>query len=169
MAKRVRIVNDLPDLVPLLHIFATKRHKEVFDLLSSGWYTEDELKEMLEYEEVKGSIDILRESGLLESKWRPPEAGGTPEVEYTTSYSKVRLNLQCEMEDLGNIISLSFMDEKEFDSIVEELISCIKSGKDSITNISISEDISPIILKAIVKRSPKLLIKGQKLEVVSGD
>ncbi|OFV68192.1 ArsR family transcriptional regulator [Methanosarcinales archaeon] len=169
MTKRVRIINDLPDLVPLLQIFASKREKQVFDLLTSGWYTEDELKAKLGSEEISNSLDILRESGLLENKWRIPTAGTTPLIEYTTSYSKVRLNLQCEMEDLGDIIAISFMEEDEFNQIVDELIRCIHEGKDSITNISISEGISPVLLKAAVKRSSKLLLKGQKLELISED
>jgi len=169
MTKRVRIVNDLPDLVPLLQIFASKQDKQVFDLLTSGWYTEDELKEKLGSEEVSNSLEILRESGLLENKWRIPTTGTTPLIEYTTSYSKARLNFQCEMEDLGDIIAISFMDEYGFNQIVEELIQCIQHGKDSITNISISEGISPILLKAAVKRSSKLLLKGQKLELIPED
>ncbi len=169
MTKRVRIINDLSDLVPLLQIFTADNHKRVFDFLASGWYTEDQLKESLESEDLKESLEILRESGMLESKWRIPDAGEKPDIEYTTSYTRVRINLQCSMEDLGNIISISFMGEKNFNDIIEELTSCIKSGKDSISNISISEDISPILLKAIVKRSSKLLIKGQKLEIISGE
>ncbi|MCW7076531.1 MAG: ArsR family transcriptional regulator [Candidatus Syntropharchaeales archaeon] len=168
MAKRVRIINDLPDLVPLLQIFTSTKHKQVFDLLSSKWCTEEELKAKLKSEEIGESLDVLRESGLLESKWRIPEAGATPEVEYATSYSRVRLNFQCEMEELGDIISISFIDEEAFGSIEDNIISCINSGKDSISNISISEDVPPILLKAIVKRSKKLLLKGQRIEIISG-
>src|SRR5659263_220370 len=39
MGKRIRIVNEPSDIVPLLRAFGTESHKKVFDSLQTGWKT----------------------------------------------------------------------------------------------------------------------------------
>jgi len=94
MNNRTRIVNDPADLVPLLRVFKSDAHKKVFSSLLNGWRTEDELREMLQ-EDIYYSLDMLQRTGLVETKWRMPEQGNTPQIEYHTSYSKLRADFQC--------------------------------------------------------------------------
>src|SRR5665811_749253 len=94
MNNRTRIVNDPADLVPLLQVFKSDSHKRVFSSLLNGWKTENELEEILQ-EDIYNSLEILKKIGLIESKWRMPEPGHTPQIEYHTCYSKLRADFQC--------------------------------------------------------------------------
>ena len=67
MNKRTRIINDPSELVPLLQIFGSKRHKKVFDALLNLWMTKDELEETLGTD-VAQSIKILKKSGLIDDE-----------------------------------------------------------------------------------------------------
>ncbi|MHC1567775.1 MAG: ArsR family transcriptional regulator [Candidatus Syntropharchaeia archaeon] len=164
MAKRTRIVNDPTDFIPLLRAFSGEKHKKIFDILSTGWKTEKELEEMLGFD-VKPSLKILERSGLLESRWRMPEPGKTPEKEYFSSYAKVMANFQCSLKDFGDLIMIAFMDEEVLEKTTEKIVGHIQEGRNSVNNLSRALDVSPTFLKGIVKRSPKLNIKGQRIEI----
>jgi predicted DNA-binding ArsR family transcriptional regulator len=43
--RRVKLVNDVVDLVPILYMFSTTTYKNVYSALLDGWYTLNELKE----------------------------------------------------------------------------------------------------------------------------
>ena len=78
MPKRTRIVNDPADLVPLLQVFGTQKHKKVLDELSVKWKTEKDLEEALGFN-AKESLGVLKRAGLLENNWRMPKPGKTPD------------------------------------------------------------------------------------------
>jgi predicted DNA-binding ArsR family transcriptional regulator len=89
--KRTRIINDPSDLVPLLQAFGSNVHKKIFDELSRDWHTERELTLLVGDEaSVHRSVALLRKSGLVETKWRVPEPGASPEKEYHSTYSRIQ-------------------------------------------------------------------------------
>src|SRR5659263_739803 len=44
MGKRIRIINEPSDIVPLLSDFGTESHKKVFDSLQTGWKSDEEIE-----------------------------------------------------------------------------------------------------------------------------
>ena len=59
MSKRTRIINDPSELVPLLQVFGSQRHKKVFDALLNLWMTKEDLEDLLGTDVTK-SINILK-------------------------------------------------------------------------------------------------------------
>lgn len=165
MGKRTRIINDPSDLVPLLRTFGSDTHKKVFDHLLVDWYTEDELKEMLKFEVGEG-LSILKKSGLIESKWRMPEPGKTPTKEYHTSYSKIQVNFQCSIEDLADLLMITFTSDDDIKNMMEQIETEVVNGNQSMTGLSRVVGTSPLYLRGIARRSNKLLVKGQRIEFV---
>ncbi|MDW7730903.1 MAG: ArsR family transcriptional regulator [Methanolobus sp.] len=164
MSKRTRIINDPSELVPLLQVFGSKRHKKVFDELLNLWMTKDDLEEVLGAD-VTPSINILKKSGLIESQWHMPEPGKTPEKEYRTSYSKVQTNFQCSFEDMSDIIMLTFMPYEEVQDIIEELENLVEQGNNSMSSLTRSLNKSPLYIRAVARRSDKLSVMGQRLKL----
>ncbi len=80
MGKRTRIINEPSDIVPLLRAFGSETHKKVFDALQKDWKTEEELEKEVGLK-VADSLDVLKKSGMVESKWRMPQPGKKPEKE----------------------------------------------------------------------------------------
>lgn len=163
MGKRTRIINDPSDLVPLLRVFGSETHKKVFGCLQNDWKTENELEAMAG-QRVRDSVEILRKSGLIESRWRMPEPGKTPEKEYHSSYSKIQVNFQCTIEDMSDLVMITFKNDSELRNIVEKLEEEVAKGNQSMTGLMRVLDQSPLFIRSAARRSPRLVVKGQRIE-----
>ncbi len=163
--KRTRIINDPSDLVPLLQAFGSDIHKRVFDELCVEWHTESELLSMLGDDGgVKRSVDLLRKSGLVETKWRMPEPGASPEKEYHSTYSRVQASFGCPMEDLCELIRITFMSEEELRDVIERLKALVSKGNTSLSNLSRELNLSQVFIRGVAKRTEGLNVRGQRVE-----
>lgn len=165
MGKRTRIINDPSDLVPLLQVFGSDRHKKVFDTLLNDWLTEPELEKKTGTK-VNESLELLRKCGLVESKWRMPEPGKNPEKEYHSSYSRVQVNFQCSIEDISDMLLITFENDHRLKSTVETLEKEVAKGNQSMIGLSRVLERSPVYIRSAAKRSPNLVVKGQRIEIV---
>ena len=165
--KRTKIINDPADLVPLLQVFNSKLHSQVFNEISSGWKTEKELEEVTGKDVMK-SLDALKQGGLIESRWRMPEPGESPVLEYRTSYNEVRANFQCSMKELSELIMIAFSMDETLRKLADEIEKEIDNGNASLVNLARIFDKSPTFLKGVAKRSNNIVVKGQRFEIVKG-
>jgi predicted DNA-binding ArsR family transcriptional regulator len=164
--KRTRIINDPSDLVPLLQAFGSEVHKKVFDELCKGWRTEAELAASAgDVSSVRRSVSLLRKSGLIETKWRVPEPGGSPEKEYHSTYSRIQANFGASMEDLSELIRLTFMSDEDLRDVTGNLQKQVKAGNNSLSNLSRELGMSQIFLKGVAKRAENLAVRGQRIEL----
>jgi predicted DNA-binding ArsR family transcriptional regulator len=164
MGKRTRIINEPSDIVTLLRAFGSDAHKRVFDSLQNGWKTEEELEKELGFRPAE-SLGILKKSGFVESKWRMPQPGKTPEKEYHSSYSKVQVNFQCSVEDLSDLIMVTFKNDNELRSYLDVIEKEVKSGNQSMTGLQRAVDKSIMFIRAVARRSQILSVKGQRIEI----
>ncbi len=162
--KRSKIINDPADLVPLLQVFNSKLHSQVFNVISAGWKTEAELQEITG-KDVNKSIDALKQGGLIESRWRMPEPGESPVLEYRTSYNEVRANFQCTMKELSELIMIAFSMDESLRKLAEKMEKEIEGGNASLVNLSRIFERSPTFLKGVAKRSNNIVVNGQRLEI----
>lgn len=165
MGKRTRIINEPSDLVPLLRAFGADTHKKVFECLQKDWKTEEEIEKEVEFK-VQESLDILKKSGLVESKWRMPQPGKKPEKEYHSSYSRVQVNFQCSVEDLSDLIMITFKSDSEIKNYVEVIEREVVGGNQSMNGLQRVIDKSIMFIRGAAKRSPILIVKGQRIELV---
>jgi predicted DNA-binding ArsR family transcriptional regulator len=163
--KRTRIINDPSDLVPLLQAFGSVTHKRVFDELSKEWRTERELTKLLgDGGSVHRSISLLRKSGLIETKWRAPDPGSFPEKEYHSTYSRIQANFGAAMEEVSQLIQLTFMSEEELRDASERLYKEVVGGNTSLSNLSRELGLSQTFIRGLAKRSEKINVRGQRIE-----
>ncbi len=165
MGKRTRIINEPSDLVPLLRAFGSDTHKKVFDSLQKDWKTEEDVEKELGFK-VQESLDILRKSGLVESKWRMPQPGKKPEKEYHSSYSRIQVNFQCTVEDLSDLIMITFKSDSEIRSYLDVIEKEVVEGNQSMNGLQRVIDKSIMFIRGVAKRSPILTVKGQRIELV---
>lgn len=164
MGKRTRIVNEPSDLVPLLRAFGSDSHKKVFDCLQKDWKTEAEIEKEAGMK-VNESLDLLKKSGLVESKWRMPEAGKKPEKEYHSSYSRVHLNFQCSVEDISDLIMITFKSDSEIKNYVDMIEKEVIEGNQSMNGLQRVVDKSIMFIRGVARRSSILAVKGQRIEL----
>ena len=165
MVRRAKLVNDIVELVPILQLFSTNLYRNVYETLLSEWLTFNELKERFG-EGVEEALKILKHAGMLEVKWRmPSDPAGKPEKEYHVSYTHISANFYAPLKDLNKILEVVFMPDDEFEEIVQKIIDEIKAGRMSVQHISRSLGLDPIIIRAVAKKSLKLNLKGQLVEL----
>ena len=165
MGKRTRIINEPSDLVPLLRAFGSEKHKKVFDNLQKDWKTDEDIEKEVGFD-VRESLDILKKSGLVESKWRMPQPGKKPEKEYHSSYSRVQVNFQCTVEDLSDLIMITFKSDSEIQNILDVIEKEVVGGNQSMNGLQRVVDRSIMFIRGVAKRSPVLTVKGQRIELV---
>ncbi len=165
MVKRAKLVNDIVELVPILYIFSTNLYRNVYETLLSEWLTFDELVERFG-EGVEDALKILKNAGMLEMKWRMPSSPSeTPQKEYHVSYTHLSANFYVSLKDLNRILEIVFMPDDEFEKIVSGIIDEIKAGRMSVPHISRSLGLEGLVIRAAAKRSLKLNVKGQLVEL----
>ncbi len=164
MGKRTRIINEPSDLVPLLRAFGSDSHKKVFDTLQKDWKTEGEIEIEVGFA-VFESLDLLKKSGLVESKWRMPEAGKKPEKEFHSSYSRVHLNFQCSVEDISDLIMITFKSDNEIRTYVDMIEREVIDGNQSMNGLQRVVDKSIMFIRGVARRSSILAVKGQRIEL----
>ncbi|MCZ7372684.1 MAG: ArsR family transcriptional regulator [Candidatus Methanoperedens sp.] len=164
MGKRTRIINEPSDVVPLLRAFGSETHKKVFDYLQKDWKTEDEIEQDLGLK-VSDSLDVLKKSGLVESKWRMPQPGKKPEKEYHSSYSRVQVNFQCSIEDLADLIMITFKSDKEIRTYLDVIEKEVVGGNQSMNGLQRVIDKSIMFIRGVARRSAILTVKGQRIEL----
>jgi len=166
MGKRTRIINDPSDLVPLLLAFGSEVHKRVFEELCCDWRTETELSELMGDERgVHRSLELLKKSGLVETKWKMPAPGESPEKEYHSSYSRVQANFVCPMEDLSELIHLTTMSDDELREVTEKIEELVAKGNTSLANLSRELNLSQAFIRGSAKRAERLSVRGQRIEL----
>lgn len=164
MGKRTRIVNEPSDIVPLLRAFGSENHKKVFDCLQKDWKTEAEIEAEAGFK-VNESLDLLKKSGLVESKWQMPEAGKKPKKEYHSSYSRVHLNFQCSVEDISDLIMITFKSDSEIRNYVDIIEKEVIEGNQSMNGLQRVVDKSIMFIRGVARRSSILAVKGQRIEL----
>ena len=164
MGKRTRIVNEPSDLVPLLRAFGSDSHKKIFDSLQKDWKTEEEIEKEVGFP-AKESLDLLKKSGLVESKWRMPEAGKKPEKEFHSSYSRVHLNFQCSVEDISDLIMITFKSDGEIRPYIDMIEREVLNSNQSMNGLQRVVDKSIMFIRGVARRSSILAVKGQRIEL----
>jgi len=164
MPKRTRIINDPADLVPLLQIFSSGIHKKAFHELSTDWRTEQELEKLIGNDAGK-TLKTLQKCGLIESRWRMPKPGETPDKEFHASYSRVQANFQCGLDDLSDLIMIAFAHEDGLREATEKILEEVKSGNTSLIGLCRTLDKGALFIKGVAKRSDELIVRGQRIEL----
>jgi predicted DNA-binding ArsR family transcriptional regulator len=167
MVKRAKLVNDIVELVPILQLLSTNTYRSIYNSLLEGWYTIDELKERFG-DGFEEALKILKQAGMLEVKWRmPSDPGGKPVKEYHVSYTHVSANFYISLKDLNKVLEVIFMPDDEFEEYVKMIEEEIKAGRMSVPHICKSLNLDQLFVRAVAKRSLKLNLKGQLVELAS--
>jgi predicted DNA-binding ArsR family transcriptional regulator len=164
MVKRAKLVNDIVELIPILQLFSTRTYRNVYESLLIERLTLEELEER--FGDVTEALKVLKHAGMLEVKWRmPSEPQGKPEKEYHVSYTHLSASIYSPLKDLNTILEIVSMPDDEFDEIVKKIIIEIEAGRKSVPYISKNLGLDPLYIRSIAKKSLKLTLKGQLVEL----
>ena len=162
--RRIKVVSESTDFVPILRAFDTAIKRDVFQRLIEVWLT----AAAIEKEFGKPGLDALalfEKTKLVETKWESVE--GKTEKAYHSYYTAFNINTSCSVQEIAEILSVTSMDEATFDKMDQELATGV--GPEGASARAIAEKFNmPLIrLKSLLKRSSRLEFKGhlvKKLE-----
>ncbi len=164
MVSRIKVVNDVGELVSIFHAADTEAKRKLLIDLSTGWITLPKIEERYGIE-GKRALHYLDKIKMTESQWVTGEGG--PEKAYHTYYTNVQINLIGGMEELADIIYATTMSEKKLEEYEDEIKKMIVPGEGVfLGDVTDKLQFSQTLLRGLIRRSSSLTIKGYKIDLV---
>lgn len=163
MMRRIKVVSESTDLVPILRAFDSDIKRDVFQKLIDGWLTAPQIQKEFGDAGLQ-ALSLFEKTKLVETRWEIVE--GKTEKAYHSYYTAFHINTSCSVQEIAEILAVASMDENRFEKIDQELSTMV--GKEGFSARGIAEKFNmPLIrLKALLKRSSKLEFKGHLVKKV---
>jgi predicted DNA-binding ArsR family transcriptional regulator len=160
--RRIKVINEPTELVPMLRALDTPIKRQVFQEVTNGWNTAEQIEEKFG-EEGKDALLFFEKMKLVETMWQSRE-DNTQEKAYHTYYISFYINTSAPVTEISDILAAAVMDDKEFDKLEKKIFKLVGDDGMFIGDISEQEELSSTFLKALVKRSTKLEYRGHRIE-----
>jgi len=161
---KIKVVNDVGDLVIVFTLSNTKMKSELLKTLSEVWMTEDDVKSKFGDEGVE-FLRYLEKIKFVESQWSNTPQG--PRKVYHNYYTSIQINILIPTEEAGDVIYVASMDDNEIEEYCENIRKMIDEGVQYIAEVQERLKESSAFVRAVIKRSKHLTIKGMKVEKIS--
>jgi predicted DNA-binding ArsR family transcriptional regulator len=158
-----KLINEVTDLVWLLRGFDTDLKKKIFNEILSEWKTVDSIVEKFGDEGIE-ALSYFEKIKLVETRWAMPE-DEKPKKEYRANYNSFHIRIVSSIDKISDAFAIALMDDKEFSEIEKKIYDWIGTGKMG-REVEIQYHLSSVKLKAIVKRSDRLVYKGMMIEKI---
>lgn len=161
--RRIKVVSESTDLVPILRAFDSDIKRDVFQRLIDSWMTANQIEKQFGPQGLE-ALHLFEKTKLVETRWEAVE--GKTEKAFHSYYTAFHINTSCSVQEIAEILSVAAMDEPRFEQIDNELATVV--GKEGFSARAIAEKFNmPLIrLKSLLKRSSKLEFKGHIVKKV---
>lgn len=162
--KRIKVINEPSDLVPMLLALDTPVKREVFSEISRDWFTAQQIEEKFG-EDGKIALQFFEKMKLVETMWQTNDSN-QQEKTYHTYYMSFHINTSCPVNEISDVLSVAVMPDKKYKELEDKLIKVVEEEGEYAGHILETMQISATMLKSIVKRSSKLEYRGHRIEQV---
>ncbi|MBN1389220.1 MAG: ArsR family transcriptional regulator [Candidatus Thermoplasmatota archaeon] len=166
--KRIKVINEPTDLVALLRAMDSPTKKDIFQECVNGWVTMKSVEERYGQTGVEALL-FFEKMKLVETSWQIDSQFNKEKI-YHTYYVSVHINTSAEITEISDVLYITAMDEEEF--MRKEKMVYDKVGSEGTFSGEFVKDLelTPTMLKSLVKRSGRLAYKGHRIErIVSED
>lgn len=162
---RIKVVNDITDLVPVLHAVDSSEKLAIFEALSRDWVTEADVRAKFGEKGVQ-ILNFFDRMKFVESRWATSPGIKGPVKSYHTYYSTVSISTTASLAEFSDVLSVATMEDKDYAKEERRIIETVgDEGSRFFTDVATDLGISPTRLKGLVKRSEKLDYHGHRIEV----
>lgn len=161
---KIKVVNDVGDLVTIFTISNDTVKSELLKLLNQSWLTEDEVKQKLGEKAVE-FLKYMEKIKFVESQWSNTPKG--PKKVFHNYYTSIQINILLPTEEAGDVIFVAALPDEKVESYCNKIVKMVDDGTQYIAEIQEKLKQSPTYVRAIIKRSKHLTIKGMRVEKVS--
>jgi predicted DNA-binding ArsR family transcriptional regulator len=161
--KRIKVINEPTELVPMLRALDSPVKREVFNAVSKEWCTINDIEKNFGDEGVE-ALEFFEKMKLVETMWQTTD-NNTQEKAYHTYYMSFHINTSCPVQEISEILSVAVMPDKEFEKLEKSIIKMIGNDGMFAGDVSEQKDLTMTMLKSVVKRSTKLEYRGHRVEL----
>ncbi len=161
--KRIKVINEPTEIVPMLRALDTQIKREVFNEVSNEWRTIKQIEDKFGKDGVE-ALKFFEKMKLVETMWQTTE-DNKQEKAYHSYYMSFHINTSCPVHEISEILSVAVMPEKEFQKVEKGIIDLIGDDGMFAGDVSEQRKLSMTMLKSLVKRSVKLEYRGHRVEL----
>ncbi|MDG6221523.1 MAG: ArsR family transcriptional regulator [Candidatus Thermoplasmatota archaeon] len=164
---RIKVINDAPDMITIFRAIDTPVKKAVFSEASEGWITVRSVKEKYGDEGVAALL-YFEKTKLVDTKWQTEEGVAGPQKAYHTFYTSVHINIQVPLKEITEVMSIALMPEKDFKKWDDKIVAIVGDEGVYVGDVLEKLGIEQVNLKSMVRRSPRLIYRGHRIEAFKG-
>ncbi len=159
---RIKVINEIGDLVSVFYSCNTDVKKKVFQELTKKWCTVEDIREKYGEEGVK-ALQYLENIKFVETQWLTTESGVVRA--YHTYYDIFQITLTIPIMEASEVLRVITMSDEEFEDWEQKIVEIATQESAFLGHIVEKLGVSQIMLRALIKRSEKLDIKGMNVVV----
>jgi predicted DNA-binding ArsR family transcriptional regulator len=160
--KRIKVINEPTELVPVMRAMDTEVKRKVFMEVSNRWCTANAIEELYG-KEGRQALNFFEKMKLVETRWESIDS--ISEKAYHTYYLSFHINTTVKVQDIAEVLAAVVMPNEEFEEVESTIIEQVKDGGRFAGDVSEDLDLSQIMLRSLVKRSTKLDYRGHRVEI----
>ena len=160
---RIKVVNDVSDLVPILRAVDTPLKLKLVQRLAENWLTPEDVEREFGKEGVK-ALAFFEKLKLIDTRWVAREGRKQPDRSYHFYYSTININTTAPLSEVSEILSIASMPNKEYEKVEQKIFDAVGTEGRFFSDVAEELGMSPTRLKGLVKRSDKLEYRGHRIE-----
>ncbi len=165
--KRIKVINEPSELVPMLMAMDSEIKRDVFNEISKDWLTLTQIEEKFG-EEGKNALRFLEKMKLVDTMWQT-SSENKQEKAFHTYYMSFHINTSCPVHEVSDVLAVAVMPSENYVVMEDQIFEL--AGEEGVFAGNILEEmnITPVMLKSLVKRSYKLEYRGHRIERIKLD
>jgi predicted DNA-binding ArsR family transcriptional regulator len=160
---RIKVVNDVSDLVPILRAVGSPLRLAVVQRLGEEWLTIDDIEREFG-EEGRTALAFFEKLRLIDTRWVAREGRKQPEKSYHFYYSTINVNTTSPLAEISEVLAIAMMPPKEYEKLETRIVGAVGEAGRFFSDVAEELKMSPTRLKALVKRSERLEYRGHRIE-----
>ena len=160
---RIKVVNEISDLVPVLRAVDTPLKLKLLQRLSEDWLTPDDVQKEFGREGLK-VLALFEKLKLVDTRWVTRDGKKAPDKSYHSYYATININTTAPLSEVSEILAIASMEDKEYAKLEQRIYDAVGETGRFFSDVAEQLGMSPTRLKGLVKRSEKLEYRGHRVE-----
>jgi predicted DNA-binding ArsR family transcriptional regulator len=160
---RIKVVNEVSELVPILRAVDTPVKLKLLQRLSESWLTAEDVLREFGKEGTKALV-FFEKLKLVDTRWVAREGRRQPEKSFHSYYSTININTTAPLAEISEILSIASMEDKEYVKLEQKIFDSVGDTGRFFSDVAEELGMSATRLKGLVKRSDKLEYRGHRIE-----
>jgi predicted DNA-binding ArsR family transcriptional regulator len=160
---RIKVVNDVSDLVPILRAVDSPLKLKLVHRLGESWLTLEDVEAEFGAEGVK-TLAFFEKLRLIDTRWVAREGRKQPDKSYHFYYSTININTTSPLAEISEVLAIATMPLREYSKSETKIYDAVGTEGRFFSDVAEELGMSPTRLKGLVKRSEKLEYRGHHIE-----